>query len=227
MLSLGLGSLPAAPFDAAAASCSFVLRPLSSLVRKIDELAEHYSDFPRPCHLAVVGGGASGCELALALHHRLARHASFRLTLLQGNDRLLPQHPRKAAQAFEQLLHERGIQVRLNASVVAAEQGTLHLDNGERIACDAVLWATNAAPPPLLRASGLTLDKAGFLVVQDTLQWYPIRRCSARAIVCRFRPYPELPKNGVHAVREGAVLFDNARLLHERPLRPFARSASR
>src|SRR5205085_2267543 len=37
-----------------------------------------------------------------------------------------------------------------------------------------------------------------------------------------FDRYPGLPRNGVHAVREGAVLFDNVfALLQERRLRPF------
>ena len=46
---------------------------------------------PQPYHLVVVGGGASGCELSLAIQKRFARHPGFRVTLLQGNDRLLPE----------------------------------------------------------------------------------------------------------------------------------------
>ncbi len=221
-LSVGLGSLPAAPPPAAASSFSLVMRPLSALARRLDELEERLRRSPQPFHLSVVGGGASGCELALAIHHRLGRHAGFRMTLLQGNDRLLPQHPGRAAQAFRQLLQGRGITVRLNVSVVGGEQGFLQLDSGERVACDAVLWATNASPPPLLRDSGLTLDKVGFLVVQDTLQSVYDAAVFGTGDCVSFPTYPDLPKNGVHAVREGAVLFDNIALfLHERPLRTF------
>ncbi len=221
-LSMGLGSLPASPLTTADSSFSFVMRPLAALVQKLDELDERLRRYPQPFHLTVVGGGPSGCELALAIHHRLGRHTGFRMTLLQGNDRLLPQHPGPAAHAFQQLLQGRGITVRLNASVVASEQGVLQLGGGERVACDAVLWATNASPPPLLRDSGLTLDTVGFLVVQDTLQSVSHAAVFGTGDCVSFPTYPELPKNGVHAVREGAVLLDNVALfLHERPLRPF------
>ena len=66
---------------------SLVLRPLGELLRKIDALEERLRRHPGPFHLVVVGGGASGCELALAIHKRLGRHPGFRLTLLQGNAR--------------------------------------------------------------------------------------------------------------------------------------------
>ena len=51
---------------------------------------------PRPFHLVIVGGGASGCELTLAIRRRFAACADLRLTLLQSNARLLPQFPAKA-----------------------------------------------------------------------------------------------------------------------------------
>ena len=123
VLSLGLGSIPASPAASATAPLSLVMRPLAYLVNKLDDLDDILKHAPRPFHFAVVGGGASGCELALAIQHRFSRHADFRMTLLQGNDRLLPQHPARAARAFQQALHERGIAVRLNARVVSSENG--------------------------------------------------------------------------------------------------------
>src|SRR5579883_1320093 len=86
-LSLGLGSLPARPDGMAEDERTLVLRPLGKLLGAIDRIEEGLTRSPRPFHLAVVGGGASGCELSLALHKRLGRHPGFRLTLLQGNPR--------------------------------------------------------------------------------------------------------------------------------------------
>jgi selenide,water dikinase len=198
------------------------MRPLAQLMRTIDELDNTLGQSPKPFHFAVVGGGASGCELALALHHRLGRYAGFQMTLLQGNNRLLPQHPARAARAFQQALQERGILVRLNARVVECEDGYLRIDGGEKIPCDAVLWATDASPPPVLRQSGLALNAGGFLRVADTLQSISNPGVFGTGDCVSFQSYPDLPKNGVHAVREGAVLFDNvASFLHEQPLRPF------
>ena len=222
VLALGVGSIPTAPPGNATCAHSLIMRPLAQLVPKLDDLDDNLKRAPQPFHFVVVGGGASGCELALAIHHRLGRHADFRMTLLQGNDRLLPQHPARAARAFLHALHEHGIAVRLNARVVASEDHCLRLDGGEAVACDAVLWATDAAPPPLLRMSGLKLNDSGFLLVADTLQSISDAAVFGTGDCVSFQSNPELPKNGVHAVREGAVLFDNvAAFLHEQPLRPF------
>ncbi|HKI31399.1 MAG TPA: selenide, water dikinase SelD, partial [Gemmataceae bacterium] len=221
-LSLGVGSLPACPADAAASGCSFVMRPLADFVRQLNRLEEQLRQSPGPFHLAVVGGGASGCELALAIHNRLGRHSGFRLTLLQGNARLLPHFPPRVARAFEEAFRLRGVEWRVNARVTGSEDGGLLLDGGERVAVDAVLWATQASAPRLLRDSGLAVDAGGFLRVRDTLQSVADPAVFGTGDCVAFESYPGLPKNGVHAVREGGVLFDNvASVLKDREPRPF------
>ena len=221
VLSLGLGSLPARP-DAAAFDSSLVLRPLGHLVRQIDALEDRLKKQPGPFHLVVVGGGASGCELALAVHKRLGRHAGFRLTLLQGNPRLLPEFPAAAARVFEEAFRARGVDFRLDARVTGGGDGFVLLDGGRRVECDAVLWATQAAAHPLLRDGGLSVNAAGFLRVGDTLQSVGDPAVFGTGDCVAFESRPGLPKNGVYAVREGAVLFDNVKaFLHEKPLRLF------
>ena len=72
------------------------------------------------------------------------------------------------------------------------------------------------------RTGGLTLDAGGFLVVTDTLQSVADPAVFGTGDCVHFPAYPDLPKNGVHAVREGAVLYDNlTAFLREQPLRPF------
>src|SRR5205085_1012141 len=82
VLSLGVGSLPACPEHCAADERSILMRPLGALLNRLERIDADLAESPRPLHLAVVGGGASGCELALAVHKRLAKHPGFRLTLL-------------------------------------------------------------------------------------------------------------------------------------------------
>jgi selenide,water dikinase len=221
-LSLGIGSFPARPDGIAEDERTLVLRPLGKLLRAIDRIEERLTRSPRPFHLAVVGGGASGCELSLALQKRLGRHAGFRLTLLQGLPHLLPEFPAGVARRFGGVLRERAVETRLDARVTAVRDGELLLDGGERVAFDAVLWATPAAPPRVLRESGLACDGGGFLRVKDTLQSPGNPAVFGTGDCVAFDAYPSLPRNGVHAVRQGRVLFDNvAAFLHERPLRPY------
>ena len=192
------------------------------MLRQIDVLEDRLNKRPGPFHLVVVGGGASGCELALALHKRLCRHSGFRLTLLQGNARLLPEFPAAAARMFEEAFRARGIDFRVDARVTEAGDGFVLLEDGKRVECDAVLWATQAASHHLLRDSGLAVDAAGFLRVRGTLQSVANPAVFGTGDCITIDSRPGLPKNGVYAVREGTVLFDNvAAFLHEKPLRPF------
>ncbi len=222
VLSLGLGSLPAAPESCANGEWSLWIRPLGILTRQLERLEESLRQSPRPFQLAVVGGGVSGCELALAIRKRFAKSDDFRLTLLQANRQLLPSFPDRAARLMEERLQDAGLTVRLEACVVGGEPDWLRLSSGDEIACDGVLWATPAAPPACLRSSGLSVDDAGFLRVGETLQSLGDPAVFGTGDCVMFTPQPTLPRNGVHAVRQGRVLFDNVReFLNERPVTPF------
>lgn len=222
VLSLGLGSLPAAPPGWVGGEWSFSMRPLGQFTRQLERLEASLAESPRPFHLAVVGGGASGCELALTIQRRLSKSTGFRLTLLQANRRLLPSFPDRAARMMEASLRAAGIDVQLEACVVGGNPARLRLSSGQELTCDGVLWATPAAPPAFLQTSRLGVDESGFLLVRETLQSRSHPTVFGTGDCVTFRPLPPLPRNGVHAVRQGRVLFDNVReLLHERPLAPF------
>jgi selenide,water dikinase len=97
------------------------------------------------------------------------------------------------------------------------------VNSKERLPYDAVLWATNAAPPDLLSASGLRLNPAGFLLVHDTLQSLSDPAVFGTGDCISLESHPDLLKNGVYAVREGGVLFENvSRFLRDQPLTPFS-----
>ncbi len=222
VLSLGLGSSTDRPASLRNVPSSWPLRPLASLLERLDALEQRLRQSNEPFHLAIVGGGASGCELTLAIRKRFANFANLRLTLLQGNARLLPYFPEKTATIFATLMGERGITVRVSARVTGGDERTLELNGGERLACDAVLWATHAAPTELLRSPGLRVNDAGFLLVHDTLQSITDPAIFGTGDCISIESHPDLLKNGVYAVREGAVLFDNIwRFVNDQPLTPF------
>jgi selenide,water dikinase len=222
VLSLGLGSLPAIPADLVAAATSFAMRPLAAMTQRLDALERELRQTPRPFRFVIVGGGASGCELALAIHQRLGKHPGFRLTLLHGDPRLVAQFPNATACVFERAFHQRGIEVRVSARVLGGQQDALRLESGAVVPFDAVLWATQGAAPGLIRASGLVVDAGGFLKVLLTLQSAGDPAVFGTGDCVAFDAYPTLPRNGVYAVRQGAVLFDNVNaFLTGQGLRPF------
>jgi selenide, water dikinase len=222
-VSLGLGSFPDLPAGLADGPASWVFRPLGRTVDRIDELERRLKSSPKPFHMVVAGGGASGCELALAIKKRFSAAKDFRITLLQRNDRLVPTFPKKASRIFDRVLADRGVAVRLNAAITGGDGLSLVLNGSERLEYDTVLWVTNAAPPPLVRESGLKLSPSGFLEVKDTLQSTGHASVFGTGDCITLASRPDLLKNGVYAVREGGVLFRNVRnFLQEKPLEDFA-----
>jgi pyruvate/2-oxoglutarate dehydrogenase complex dihydrolipoamide dehydrogenase (E3) component len=89
-----------------------------------------------PRRLAVVGGGAAGCELAQAY-----RRLGSEVVLVQSS-RLLPQLDADAAAVLEEALREEGIELRLGARLERLSAGpTLHVAGGEAIEAERALIA--------------------------------------------------------------------------------------
>jgi selenide,water dikinase len=162
--------------------------------------------------IAVVGGGAAGMELAFTLQRRLAvlgRAAAF--SVLFASDDVLPGAPARVARRVRREAERRGIALRPTAEVTGVRADGIELADGSREPSDLTLWATGAAPPPLLAASALPLDAAGFLRVRPTLQVVGHDDLYAAGDCASLDAAPWVPKAGVYAVREGAVLIHNLR----------------
>ncbi len=168
--------------------------------------------------IAVVGAGAGGVELLLALQHRLRGELqglgrdpdSVHFHLLSAGDTVLPTHNAAVRARFARVLAARGVQVHLGAEVVRVQGGELHCRSGAVLAVDETLWVTQAGGAPWLAATGLTLDEQGFIVVNDCLQSINDAAVFAAGDIAAMQNYP-LEKAGVFAVRQGRPLADNLR----------------
>ena len=120
------------------------------------ELAE------RPASLAVLGGGAIGCELAQAF-----RRLGAEVVLIEALDRLLPREEPEASAVVADALTADGIRVRVGHNLVRAEvlegkgAARLHLEGGDSVVADRVLVAVGRRGA----TAGLGLGAAG--VVTD------------------------------------------------------------
>jgi selenide,water dikinase len=164
--------------------------------------------------LAVVGGGAAGIETVLAMQHRLARATgrgrAIACHLLTDVDEILPDHGDRVRAIFRRILAERGVELHVASRVVRVERGAVRGADGGVVRADAIVWATGAAPAPLLRATGLTLDPAGFVAVDDRLQSRSHPHVFAAGDCASIIGAPR-PKSGVYAVRAGPPLAANLR----------------
>jgi selenide, water dikinase len=161
--------------------------------------------------IVIVGGGAGGTELSLALQHRLtSRHSGARFAIVTAAAELLPEHNPGVRQRLTDAAKARGIELHFNRKVTAVEAGELHCGGGEPIPFDAAIWVTNAAPAAWLKEAGLATDERGFVAVNECLQSKSHAFVFATGDVIAFDERP-LAKSGVFAVREGPPLARNLR----------------
>jgi pyridine nucleotide-disulfide oxidoreductase family protein len=192
------------------------VRPMEHFVRLSDSLLALAQS--RVLSLVVIGGGAAGVELALALQHRL--QAQARVSLVTGGTPPLSSHPAKVQARAMAVLREARITVLQERCVeVAANQ--VVLANGARLVCDAPLAVWGSGAPPWLADSGLALDEAGFIQTQSLLQSTSHPDVFAAGDVASRVDAPHA-KSGVYAVRSGPPLFSNLqRAAAGLPLQPY------
>ncbi len=160
-------------------------------------------------NVALVGGGAGGVELALAMRRRLA--AGVRVTLL--TDDLLPGQNPRALRYLRQALLDARIQLEEGFRVRVVEGDGPHrvlAADGRQVAADHLFWVTGVGAPPWVSASGLATDAEGFVAVDACLRSVSHPDIFAAGDVAALQGQPR-PKAGVFAVREGPVLAENLR----------------
>ena len=163
-------------------------------------------------HLTVVGAGAGGVELALAISHR---HAGVRCAVVEAGPQLLPTFKAAARRRALAALAARDVQVLTNFKVARAAQGQVRAADGRTVATDHVLWTTAVEAPAWPGAAGLATDGRGFVRVDARLRSvsHPAVFAVGDVAAVETTSSRVLPKSGVYAVRQGPVLAANLRTL--------------
>ncbi len=210
LLSIDVGSVPAATTLAGVSEFSLATRPADQLIAACDGLAAQAGTGTLK-RIVVVGGGAAGIEIALALVRRL-RHAGSNLpavVLLTAQSHLLEGHHVRAQRLATSTLAARGIELHLQCRVSSVE-ATAVVTTAGRIETAATIWATGPAAPAWLAGSGLALDTRGFVEVDSHLQSTSHADVFAAGDCASLRGRAH-PKSGVYAVRQGPLLAENLR----------------
>jgi NADH dehydrogenase len=124
----------------------------------------------------VIGGGATGVELAGALAElsrfvlsrdfRAIRPQETRVVLVEAGPRLLGAFPEDVSAKGKSQLEELGVEVRLGVKVTSIDDDGVHFE-GEHIPSATVVWGAGVAPSPLAATLGVPLDRQGRVMVGD------------------------------------------------------------
>lgn len=226
LLSINIGSTPRLSHidgigDPEAADAPVVaVKPISTFQQRWLSLLERARSAERPLDIVLVGGGAGGVELLLAIQQRLATELpdalAPNLTLITRGQRLLPTHAHTVSEALATTLHERGIQVHYGEEITAVERASstaqrqLISASGACHQADEAIWVTRAGGARWLENTGLSLDEDGFLKVRDSLQTLEDDAIFAAGDIAHQLNHPR-EKAGVFAVRQARPLADNLR----------------
>jgi len=186
--------------------------------------------------VVIVGGGATGVELAAELYSaadalgyyglEVFDRQRLQVTLLEAGPRILPLLPEKLAAAAHSELENLGVQVRPGTQVVAATPEAIHVKDGSIIPADIRVWAAGVKGAEFLNGiGGLESTRNNQLLVKDTLQTTLDDRIFAIGDCANYTPPGEsrpIPPRAQAAHQMAQTVFGNIKaLIAGKSLRPF------
>jgi NADH dehydrogenase len=131
--------------------------------------------------VVIIGGGATGVELAAELREASSAYVNYgfdqldgqrdvRITILEGAPRVLAPLPEKVSTAATDLLGKRGIRVVANCRVTRIEPDRVIDQEGNVYPASLCVWAAGIKAPDMLAALGLPTAKGGQVEVDAHLR---------------------------------------------------------
>ena len=186
--------------------------------------------------IAIVGGGATGVELAAELYNAAGalRHYGLEIfdesrliiTLIEAGPSILPALPEKLAAAAHAELEALGVRVLVGMRVTEVTADAVITSDGERIPAELKVWAAGVKAPDFLdHINGLETNHNNQLLVRPTLQTTRDERIYAMGDCCAFIPDGEkrpVPPRAQAAHQMADTVFANLqRQMAAKPLRHF------
>ncbi len=183
----------------------------------------------------IVGGGATGVELAAELYNAATElghyglevfdESRLQVALIEAGPRILPALPEKLAEAAHKELEALGVRVITGEQVVEVTPDGMITKSGELIKADLRVWAAGVKGPDMLAGLGLEATRSNQLVVKPTLQTTRDDRIFAIGDCAYFVPQGEnrpVPPRAQSAHQMAAIAFHNIRaLVQGKPLKNF------
>lgn len=137
---------------------------------------------PGQLHIAIIGAGATGVELAAELHNTTRELVAFgldridperdvKVTLIEAAPRILPILPERLSDATLKLLQKMNVDVLTGERVTEVSRDGVHTHSGRFVPAELVVWAAGIkAPEFLAELDGLESNRTNQLLVRQSLQ---------------------------------------------------------
>tara|TARA_R110002167_G_scaffold94762_3_gene252713 strand:+ start:348 stop:2615 length:2268 start_codon:yes stop_codon:yes gene_type:complete len=235
ILSIDIGSSPDISSISGAKEFSHGVKPVESFLSYWESLQNSILNSEandQKLDVALVGAGASGVEVALAMQHALKaklkaakRKADIQFHILSAAQDILPSHNQKVRARYQKVLDKRKISVHKDFRVTRVEKVGLFDETDpahiKHLKADEIIWAISASAADWPKFTGLKCSHKGFIQVNKCLQSMSHSNVFATGDIADVIDYPR-PKAGVFAVRQGKPLAENlVRALQGKTLKAF------
>src|SRR6266567_3176392 len=192
---------------------------------------------PAQLRVVIVGGGATGVELAAELHNTTRMFAEYGLenidperfldvTLIDAGPRILPMLPERIAMAVTETLQGLGVRVVGSEQAVEVAASEVKTKSGKSFPADIAVWAAGIKGADILNdIDGLETNRLNQLVILPTLQTtrdpdiFALGDCS---VLPREGRMPPVPPAAQAAHQQASHMVDTIeRRLRGEPPRPF------
>jgi NADH dehydrogenase len=137
---------------------------------------------PGQLHIAIIGAGATGVELAAELHNTIREFVSFgldrivperdiKITVVEAAPKILPALPERLSKEVLKLLGKLQVDVLTGERVTEVSPLGVKTATGREIPAELTVWAAGIKAPDFLRElDGLETNRINQLVVTEKLQ---------------------------------------------------------
>ncbi|MGQ0550067.1 MAG: NAD(P)/FAD-dependent oxidoreductase [Armatimonadota bacterium] len=170
----------------------------------------------------VAGGGFAGTEMIAELFDLVQSVLHYfpqippgeaRFVLVHSGARILPEISAGLADYALRKLRARGIEFLLNTRVGGATTGGVLLADGAQVPTRTLVWTAGNQPHPLLKALPCERNRAGAVIVSDTLQVTGVPKVWAVGDCAQvpdiYNQGQPCPPTAQHALREGKMVAEN------------------
>ncbi|WP_088921817.1 NAD(P)/FAD-dependent oxidoreductase [Granulosicoccus antarcticus] len=171
--------------------------------------------------VVIVGGGATGVELAADLHNVAGRlqeygfekfsHERLNVSVIEAGSLLLPRLPERIGNSVRKELTRIGVAVLTDTRIESAEKDALITSDGSRIQADVSVWAAGVCAPAFLAESGLPCDNLGRVKVNPDLsvEGFPNIYGAGDCCCCPMKEGGTVPPRAQSAHQMAAVVAHN------------------